>query len=42
MGLKIEDVDGMRDDEKKQVRALELEGREAEVEAAIAGTGTSR
>ena len=40
--MKIEGVDGMRDNEKKQVRVLELEGREAEVEEAIAGTGTSR
>ena len=42
MGLKIEDVDGIRDNEKKQVKVLELEGREAEVEQAIARTGTSR
>ena len=43
MGMKIEDVAGMRDKEgKKQVMMIELEGREAGVEEAISGTGTSR
>ena len=40
--MKIEDVAGMRDKEgKKQAMMIELEGREAGVEEAIAGTGTS-
>ena len=42
IAMKIEEVAGMRDKEgKKQVRMLELEEREAGVEEAIAGTGTS-
>ena len=41
--MKIEDVAEVRDKEgKKQVRMLELEEREAGVEEAVAGTGTSR
>ena len=42
-GKKIEDVAGIRDKEgKKQVMMIELEGREAGVEEAIAGTEMSR
>ena len=43
MGLKIEDGAEMRNKEgKKQVMMIELDGLEAGVEEAIAGTGTSR